>query len=179
MLAEIAERKGVLSEFAEYFQLLEESFAEIHILLDVFHKKGIKVIFTRYKPLMTNGSDFCAQIRARGHTFGGTSEEGEFLPNLNPRAEDIVIDKTCDNPFNCTSIDTILSQVGVKNLVVCGVRCPGTVDTFALDAADREYGVIIASDAVAGAVRGCASNLAGGLIRVRSTTAILEMIENL
>jgi nicotinamidase-related amidase len=179
MLARIAEQKGVLSEFEEYFQLLHEGVPAISLLVRIFHEKRMRVIFTRYKPTTVDGSDLSDQMKARGHIFGSLSEETEFVPELKPSLSDIVVNKTCDNPFNCTSIGTLLPQLHVKYLVVCGVTCPGSVNVFALDAADRGYGVVIASDAVAGAIRGGASDLSGGLIRIRSTQAIVELIEEI
>jgi len=179
MLADIARDKGVATEFAEYFELLDEALPQVRLLIDAFRRKRMPVIHTRYRPASVDGQDLSAQMNARGYIFGACSEEAEFLPEVLPAAGEIIIDKTCDNPFNCSGIDSMLKQMKVRYLVVCGVRCPGPIELFSLDAADRGYGVIVVSDAVAGCARGAAKRLSGGLVRVRSTDAVINIIESI
>lgn len=179
MLAKVAREKGVTAEFEEYFELLDEALPKMRLLIDAFHKKRIPVMYTRYRPVCVNGQDLSAQMKARGHVFGASSDETNLLEDITPSEGDIVIDKTCDNPFNCSGIDYVLKRMGARYLVVCGLRCPGPIELFSLDAADRGYGVIVVSDAVAGSVRGAAQNLSGGLVRVRSTDEVIAMVEAL
>ncbi len=176
MLADIAQRKGVTNEFAEYFELLHEALPNVDLLVSAFRRKRMLIVYTRYRPVHTDGRDMSVQMKARGHVFGSSSEEAALLREVTPSAKEIIIDKTCDNPFNCSPIDSVLTSRGVRCLVVCGVRCPGPVGLFSLDAADRGYHVIVVSDATAGSMRGTVQNLSGGLIRVRSTDAVIRMI---
>ena len=93
------------------------------------------------------------------------------------RKDEIVLDKVCNNPFNCTELENLLDDHNIRYLILCGVRTPGYLNTIAFDAADRGFGVIVVSDACAGNAPNGTQQLTGGLIRVRNTRAILELLD--
>jgi ureidoacrylate peracid hydrolase len=51
--------------------------------------------------------------------------------------------------FNSTPIHHVLGNMGIRNLVICGVMTSGCVESAARDAADLGYGVVVVSDACA------------------------------
>ena len=110
-------------------------------------------------------------------------KDSEFLPDIKPEGGDIVIDKTCDNPFNCTGLEDVLTNLNSSYIIVCGVRGGGYLNTTALDAADRGFGVIVVSDAVASEIyhgtHPMVESLNGGLIRVRLTSSLIEELSEL
>ncbi|MFR9726159.1 cysteine hydrolase family protein [Streptomyces sp. MS19] len=70
---------------------------------------------------------------------------------LAPLPGDIQVRKTRYGAFSTTDLDARLRERGITTLVLAGVSTSGVVLSTALDAADRDYGVYVLSDAVADA----------------------------
>jgi len=175
-VAKIANEKGISAEFKEYFELLEDMIPNIHKLIDHCRTIGIQIIFTRTVSKTKDGRDMSLQNKAQGRNYNYDLDYS-FNKSLQPDRGDIIIDKTCDNPFNCTELEKILRNLGVEYIILCGVLSPGYLDNTALDAADRGFGVIVVIDAVAGGVRERKEHLSGGLLRIRDTNSVIELLE--
>jgi nicotinamidase-related amidase len=118
-------------------------------LLAAFRDRGMEVIYTRIESLTKDGRDRSLEHKSLGiHSFPG-SKEAQVLEEIAPRADEIVLSKTCGSVFNGTMIDYILRNIGIQNLVVVGVVLSGCVEVTVRDAADRSYGVIVVEDACA------------------------------
>jgi len=178
-LARLALKKGIFSEFNDYFKSVRKMIPNIILLVDRCRELGIQIIFTRLASSSKNGRDMSAQNKVLGDILIHESEDSRFIETLHPERGDIVIQKVCNNPFNCTGLEEILRNLGVEYLIVCGVRSPGYLNTTALDAADRGFGVIVVSDACAGGVCRGTQHLTGGLIRVRPTRSVMEVLLDL
>ena len=175
-IAILAREKGVLGELNEYFELVRIMIPNIRLLIGKCRELGIQIIFTRLASHTKTGRDMSVQNKARGIGLTMDSDDSHFTKDLIPEPGDLIIDKVCDNPFNCTELGHILKNLRVKNLILCGVRTPGYLNTTAFDAADRGFGVIIVPDACAGGVRESKQYLTGGLIRLRPTSNMLELL---
>lgn len=115
---------------------------------------GAPVIFTRF--VYARGmADFPRHRRARNATrlslnsLGEGTEEIELIPELEPRPDEIVIDKSRPSSFYGTRLEPVLTAQGVRNIVVCGVTTNICVETTVRDAGQRDYGVFVVRDAVA------------------------------
>jgi len=99
---------------------------------------------------------------ARGHLKTGIGADGpmgrilvrgemghDIIPELAPAEGEPVIDKPGKGSFYATDLDTILHNMGVKSLIVCGVTTEVCVNTTVREANDRGYECLIVSDAVA------------------------------
>ena len=75
----------------------------------------------------------------------------EFHELLQPRENEIVLQKIRVSAFFDTPLDTILRNLGVNNLYVCGVATDLAVQSTAKDAHDRDYQVNVVSDCCAAA----------------------------
>jgi len=62
---------------------------------------------------------------------------------------DFVLDKTTASPFWSTTIERLLAQLGVDNLLVTGVVTSGCVESAVRDACDLDYRVVLVEDACA------------------------------
>ena len=51
--------------------------------------------------------------------------------------------------FNSTPIHHVLTSMGIRHLVMCGVMTSGCVESAARDATDLGYDVVVVSDACA------------------------------
>ena len=168
--------KGVSSEFEDYHAHLKRAVKNTRKILTKCRQLGIKIIFTRIVSQTKDGTDIGRQISVWDKDFPYDPDD-ETLSFTNEKKE-IVLDKLCSNPFNCTFLEDLLKEMGIKYLIVCGVRTPGYLNSLAFDAADRDFGVIVVSDASAGGVSNGTRRLTGGLIRVRNSQATLELLED-
>ncbi|MGP9813498.1 cysteine hydrolase family protein [Rhodopseudomonas sp. NSM] len=74
----------------------------------------------------------------------------DIIPELYPRADEIVIDKPGKGAFYATELGDILQKYGIENLLVCGVTTEVCVNTTVREANDRGYRCVVIGD-------GCAS----------------------
>jgi len=74
----------------------------------------------------------------------------DIIPELYPRADEIVIDKPGKGAFYATELGDILQKYGIENLLVCGVTTEVCVNTTVREANDRGYRCVVIAD-------GCAS----------------------
>lgn len=115
---------------------------------------NVPVIFTRFV-YTKDMQDFPMHRRARNsrrielHSLGEGQDEIDIIPELTPRPDEIVIDKSRPSSFYGTRLEPILTSAGVRNLVVCGITTSICVDTTVRDAGQRDYWTFVLSDAVA------------------------------
>jgi nicotinamidase-related amidase len=81
-------------------------------------------------------------------TIAGT-DGCELLPELDRHASDTVIVKKRYSAFFGTDLDQTLAALSPKVLVLAGINTHACVRTTAIDAYQRDYEVIVASDCVA------------------------------
>ncbi|MGQ0683620.1 cysteine hydrolase family protein [Bradyrhizobium sp.] len=74
----------------------------------------------------------------------------DIIPELYPRAGEIVIDKPGKGAFYATALGEVLQKHVIENLLVCGVTTEVCVNTTVREANDRGYRCVVISD-------GCAS----------------------
>ena len=77
------------------------------------------------------------------------SPEYEIVPQLAPLPHDLVLDVNSVSPFASTSLDQLLRNMGVENLVVTGVLTNAAVESTVTDAGDRGYNAILIEDGCA------------------------------
>jgi len=77
------------------------------------------------------------------------SWEAEFIPELQPEAGEIVIEKTRYSAFFKTDLDARLRAMGITTIVVTGVGTNVCVETTCRDAFMRDYYVVVPNDLVA------------------------------
>ncbi|MEA2214084.1 MAG: hypothetical protein QOF83_4032 [Solirubrobacteraceae bacterium] len=84
-----------------------------------------------------------------GQAFHADSPTTAVHERIAPRPEDIVVRKTRVGAFSTTDLDKQLRQRGVDTLILAGVSTSGVVLSTVRDAADRDYRVLVLSDASA------------------------------
>jgi len=169
--------KGVSSEFKDYYVSMQKVVDNVSKILERSRQLGLKVIFTRIVSKNKDGTDIGphTSIWDETHPYD-PHDETLTLPN---KRNELILDKVCSNPFNCTELERLLRTLDVMYIILCGVRSPGYLNTIAFDAADRGFCVLMVSDACAGGTPNGTRQLTGGLIRVRNTRSILEMLETI
>lgn len=76
------------------------------------------------------------------------SWDAEIIPELGPAPSDLIVAKNRPSAFYATQLESFLSALKVENLVVCGVTTNMCVETTVRDAAQRDFRVFVAQDAV-------------------------------
>jgi ureidoacrylate peracid hydrolase len=123
-------------------------------LVNLARASGVPVIFTRYV-YMPGMVDFGArhgvapEARIKLNSLGHGTEEIEVIEELAPRPGEIIIDKSRPSAFYGTRLEPVLTGMGIRNLVICGVTTNICVESTARDAGQRDYGTYVVKDAVA------------------------------
>lgn len=81
-------------------------------------------------------------------TIAGTAG-CELLPELDRHASDRVVVKKRYSAFFGTGLDEMLAAIRPRTLVLAGINTHACVRTTAIDAYQRDYEVVVASDCVA------------------------------
>jgi nicotinamidase-related amidase len=84
-----------------------------------------------------------------GGVFDPESGHVRHLEGLEPRAGEPEIRKTSHNAFTTTNLQQILTEHGIRELAVCGIRTEQCVETTARVASDLGYRVTFVVDATA------------------------------
>lgn len=123
-------------------------------LLAGFRGSHSEVIFARIACLTENGRD-----RSLSHARPGfnnlllplNSADSQVLPQVAPLAEEIVITKTTDSALTGTGLRLLLANLGIRNVVVCGIFTDQCVASTVRSLADESFNVIVVDDACAAA----------------------------
>ena len=118
-------------------------------LADAFRSAGAPVVYVTYGSRLADFSDapihLQAWMRAIDNRVG--TREHEIVDELRPRPGELVLNKTTMGAFASTGIDSHLRGMGVANIVVTGVSTNNCVSMTAMEACDRQFGVVVVSDA--------------------------------
>jgi nicotinamidase-related amidase len=140
--------------------ILRSTIAPTRAVLDAARGKGMLIIHTRegHRPDLAD----CPPtkiVRGRGaKRIGDPGPMGRILvrgepghdiiPELYPKAGEIVLDKPGKGAFCATDLDLMLRNRGIKSLIVCGVTTEVCVNTTVREANDRGFECVVLSDCV-------------------------------
>ena len=142
-----------------FLQRVNDMTGNIQRLLTVFRDSGRRVFFTRHGIQTSDGGDLIERRRSReesalaltddesGHMAMKGDAAYEIDPRIKPNPGELVLDKNTSSAFHTTPIDLYLRNMKVQTIVLTGVASDQCVLATAIDAADRGFHVIIATDA--------------------------------
>ncbi|HEV8296198.1 MAG TPA: isochorismatase family cysteine hydrolase [Acidimicrobiales bacterium] len=177
-----AKRLGAEAEFAYYFDRLDALVVpNIQKMLRVCRATGVEVIYLRIASLVADGRDLNAMQRRSGTLVASVgSKETEILEEIAPLEDELIINKGSSGVFNGTAFDQILRNLGIDNLIFCGVGTNYCVETSVRDAGDRNFNVVMLSDGCAARnaehERLAAEILDGVYCRMMTTDEAIELI---
>ena len=135
----------------------ENVIPSIRRLLDHFRRNGSLVVYTAVGTETPDGSDLACWARAMdeaGMSLLGTrvhppvgDPSWHIDPALEPRSGELIVNKLSAGTFATTDLAAQLRSRGVDRVVVTGVVTDVCVSTTAREAADRNFKVVVVSDA--------------------------------
>jgi nicotinamidase-related amidase len=84
-----------------------------------------------------------------GGVFDPASEHVRLMDGLAPAPGEPVLTKTSRNAFTTTNLQQLLTERGIRDLVICGIQTEQCCETTARLAADFGYDVTFVTDATA------------------------------
>lgn len=146
-----AKKSGVPIQAQEYYfnRLDEQVLPNVEKLQTAFRANKLEVIHTRIQSLTRDGRDRGPGHKRLGLHAAPGSKEAEFLEQVAPEGDEIIINKTASGVFNATNIEYILRNLEITGLFIVGVYSNECVSTAIRDACDLGFYVTLISDATA------------------------------
>jgi nicotinamidase-related amidase len=133
-----------------YFKRLDHVvLPNVRRLQDTFRDLKLEVIHTRIQSFTKDGRDRSGAHKRLGLHAAPGSKDAEFLPEVAPKGDELIINKTASGVFNATNIEYILRNMEIDSLYVCGVYTNECVSTTVRDACDRGFYTTLVRDACA------------------------------
>ena len=142
---------GVPEAAQEYYfdRLQNIVLPNVRRLQDAFRANHLEVIHTRIQSLTQDGRDRSVGHKRLGLHAPPGSKEAEFIEQVAPIDNEIVINKTASGVFNATNIEYILRNLDINGLFVVGVYSNECVSTAMRDACDLGFHVTLIADGCA------------------------------
>ena len=121
-------------------------------LLTFFRNKHLSVFFARIACLTPDGADRSLSQRRPGFNnllLPAWEEPSQIIPEISPLQNEIVLCKTTDSALTGTNLRLILSNMGIKNVVVAGIFTDQCVSSSVRSLADESFNVVVVEDACA------------------------------
>ncbi|MGE3293961.1 MAG: isochorismatase family cysteine hydrolase [Geminicoccaceae bacterium] len=114
-----------------------------------FRRAGVEVLQTTIESLTKDGRDRSLDYKITPIHVPKGSWDARPIDEIAPLEDEIVIPKTSSSVFVSTNIDYVLRNLGVRQLVVCGLLTDQCVESAVRDACDLGYLVTLVTDASA------------------------------
>lgn len=148
VFADVAASGVPLAAQEYYFSELENVvLPNVRRLQDAFRAHGLEVIHSRIQSMTRDGRD-----RSPGHKrlnlhAPPNSKEAEFLEEVAPIGDEIILNKTASGVFNSTNLQYLLRNLDISSIFIVGVYSNECVSTAVRDACDLGFYVTLIADA--------------------------------
>lgn len=109
----------------------------VNVLVDAARAKGDLVVWVLHSEPGTGG----AFDPAKGHV--------RLIEGLEPQAGEPIVTKTSHNAFTTTNLQQLLTQHGIREVVISGIRTEQCCETTTRVASDLGYDVVFVTEATA------------------------------
>lgn len=142
---------GVSEESIQYYlkKVHETVIPNVARLQDYFRKQQLEIVHTRIQSLTEDGRDRSAEHKRLGLHAPPGSRLSEFIDDVAPQTNEVVLNKTASGAFVSTNIEYVLRNMQVAELFVVGVYTNECVSSSVRSAADLGFDVRLISDATA------------------------------
>lgn len=138
----------VAGKYGYYFDRLKSVvIPNMQRLQAAFRAAGIEVLYTTIESLTKDGRDRSLDYKITGFNVPKGSWDGKVIDEIAPGDDEIVLPKSSSSVFMSTHIDYLLRNLGIKQLVLCGLITDQCVESAVRDACDLGYLVTLVPDA--------------------------------
>lgn len=158
----------------------ERAFPALKRLVAGARAAGCEIVYTVIEALTRDGRDRSLDHKLSGILVPKGSPLAQMVPEAGQTADDIVLPKTSSGVFNSTNAAYVLRNLGVRQVIVAGLRTDQCVDMAIRDGADHGFYMVCAADAcatVTEAEHDAALKAFGGYCRVQTVDEILADLE--
>lgn len=123
-------------------------------MLDFARHRGIECLFARIACHTRDGRDRSLSQKLPGWNnllLPKNEQPSQLVPALQPLDDEIVVTKTTDSALTGTNLRLILHNLGIRNVICCGIFTDQCVSSTVRSLADESYGVIVLEDCCAAA----------------------------
>jgi nicotinamidase-related amidase len=141
----------------------------IRRLLDRFRRDGHEVLYARIASQTKDGRDRSLSQKMPGWNnllLRKDEPQSQIVPAIAPQDDEIVVTKTTDSALTGTHLRLMLGNLGISQVVCCGIFTDQCVSSTVRSLADESFAVIVVED-------GCA---AASVDLHRQELAIINMI---
>ncbi len=135
-----------------YDRMHETVIPNLRALQQTFRDHKIDVVHARIACLLEDGRDRSLSQKMPGWNnllMPRDTEESQIIAELAPSADEIVITKTTDSALTGTNLRLILSNMGIRNVVVTGIYTDQCVSSTVRSLADESFNVVVVEDCCA------------------------------
>jgi nicotinamidase-related amidase len=121
-------------------------------LVERFRRHGIECLFARIACQTEDGRDRSLSQKKPGWNNLLLPKNGapsQLVPELAPRGDEIVVTKTTDSALTGTNLRLILTNLGIRNVVCCGIFTDQCVSSTVRSLADESFNVVVIEDCCA------------------------------
>jgi nicotinamidase-related amidase len=123
-------------------------------LLTACRKNGVECLFARIACHTKDGRDRSLSQRMPGWNnllLPKDEPPSQVVPELTPVGDEIVVTKTTDSALTGTNLRLILTNLGIKTVVCCGIFTDQCVSSTVRSLADESFNVVVVEDCCAAA----------------------------
>ena len=135
-----------------YDRMHETVIPNLRALQQTFRDHKIDVVHARIASLLEDGRDRSLSQKMPGWNnllMPSDSNESQIVEALAPTADEIVVTKTTDSALTGTNLRLILSNMGIRNVVVTGIYTDQCVSSTVRSLADESFNVVVVEDCCA------------------------------
>lgn len=181
-MGRLARDQGKPGHLQERWDFIQEILPDVRRLQDACRAHGVEVIHIRVAYRTQDHRDGQSNLVGEAMSTHTDERDDDFLEEIAPVGDEIIIDKTSAGTFNSTAIDQVLRNLGVDSLWVTGIVTEGCVELTARDAADRGYHVTLVEDACASSTHEAHEDALqrmsdGALIKVHTVDELIDRMQ--
>ncbi|WP_027051437.1 cysteine hydrolase family protein [Mesorhizobium erdmanii] len=123
-------------------------------LLELARQNGIECLFARIACHTRDGRDRSLSQKMPGWNnllLPKNDASSQLVAELQPAGDEIVVTKTTDSALTGTNLRLILHNLGIRNVICCGIFTDQCVSSTVRSLADESYAVIVLEDCCAAA----------------------------
>ena len=135
-----------------YDRMHETVIPNLRTLQQTFRDHNIDVVHARIACLLEDGRDRSLSQKMPGWNnllMPTNTEESQIIDELAPAAGEIVVTKTTDSALTGTNLRLILSNMGIRNVIVTGIYTDQCVSSTVRSLADESFNVVVVEDCCA------------------------------